>query len=30
MGMLLSIPLIMAGIAALTFALVRRPMAKNG
>jgi phosphatidylglycerol---prolipoprotein diacylglyceryl transferase len=30
MGMLLSIPLIMAGIAALTFALVRSPMAKNG
>jgi phosphatidylglycerol---prolipoprotein diacylglyceryl transferase len=30
MGMLLSIPLILAGIAALTLALGRRPIAKNG
>jgi phosphatidylglycerol:prolipoprotein diacylglycerol transferase len=30
MGMLLSIPLILAGIAVLTFALTREPIAKNG
>ncbi len=30
MGMLLSIPLILAGLAALTVAFTRRPIAKNG
>jgi phosphatidylglycerol:prolipoprotein diacylglycerol transferase len=30
MGMLLSIPLILAGVGVLTFALARQPIAKNG